>query len=239
MTRVRTGIPGFDDIIDGGLVPTSTTMVVGPSGSGKSIFGLQYLYAGATQYDEPGILVTLETRPAEIRRIATSFGWDIELAEASKTLVLIDAASSKAGLPTSEKHALRRGFDLANLAEEIYHTVEEINAKRLVIDSLHGLGLRFSDPYEIRSEIFRLSALLNELGLTSLFIYESGLSDSLELVTSGHFIPQGLVLFRVHDDGGSFNRSLIVWKLQYSSHSMNWHRFFIDENGFHVDASKR
>ncbi|MCF2135702.1 MAG: hypothetical protein K9W43_00510 [Candidatus Thorarchaeota archaeon] len=239
MSRVRTGIPGFDNLVDGGLVPGSVTMIVGPHGSGKSIFGLQYLYAGAIQFEEPGILVTLETRPADIRRAAVSFGWDIELAEASKGLVIIDAASNKAGLPTSESHALRRGFDMANLAEEIYITTKEINAKRLVIDSLYGLGLRFTDPLEVRTEVFRLSALLNELGLTSLLLSESGMSDPTNRIPEGQFVPQGLILFRINETRGSFHRSLLVWKLQYSSHSMNWHQFFIEADGFHVGAVEK
>ncbi|MHA1638492.1 MAG: ATPase domain-containing protein, partial [Candidatus Thorarchaeota archaeon] len=66
MGTIKTGIPGLDELLGGGLVEGSTTLLSGRSGSGKSVFGLQYLYEGAAQYDTPGILLTLENRPDDI-----------------------------------------------------------------------------------------------------------------------------------------------------------------------------
>ena len=63
MTRIKTGIKGLDDLVGGGFVEGSTILLSGDAGSGKTIFGLQYLFNGASKYDEPGVLVTLESRP--------------------------------------------------------------------------------------------------------------------------------------------------------------------------------
>ena len=163
MGTIKTGIPGFDDLLDGGLVEGTTTLLSGRSGSGKSVFGLQFLYEGATKFDTPGILLTLEARPDEIRKDAEQFGWDLKSLEQEGKFIIVDAASSKAGLPTSERYALRRGFDMTTLAETLYKVVEDTKASRVVIDSLSGLTLRFSEPSEVRQELFRISAFLNEL----------------------------------------------------------------------------
>ncbi len=132
MNKLRTGIPGLDDLIGGGIPEGSTTLISGRSGSGKTIFGIQYLYNGASEHDEPGILVTLEVRPNDLRAEALQFGWDLSELEKAGKITIIDAASSKAGLPTSEKFALKRGFDMEALAETIYGAIEETKAKRLI-----------------------------------------------------------------------------------------------------------
>ena len=120
MKRLCTGVTGFDSLIEGGLPEGTTTLITGPTGSGKTLFGLQYILNGASEHDEPGIYITLETRPADLRLEALQFGWDIADLEKQEHITIIDAASSKAQLPTSEKYALLRGFDMDTLAEMIY-----------------------------------------------------------------------------------------------------------------------
>ena len=87
MTKTKTGIPGFDSLVDGGFVKGNTVLVSGPSGSGKTIFGLQFLYTGVSKYDEPGVLVTLDARPPELCAEAKQFGWDLEKLVAEGTIM--------------------------------------------------------------------------------------------------------------------------------------------------------
>src|SRR4051794_35057797 len=75
--RLVTGIPGFDTISQGGVVAGRSALLVGTSGSGKTIFGLQYLAEGIRQFDEAGVLVTFEEVPEDIARNADGFGWDM------------------------------------------------------------------------------------------------------------------------------------------------------------------
>ncbi|RLI50535.1 MAG: ATPase [Candidatus Thorarchaeota archaeon] len=236
VVRVKTGIPGFDDLIAGGFLPGSAVMISGPTGSGKSIFGLQFLYYGASSLGEPGIFVTLESRPNEVRAAAQSFNWDVSTLEKKGLFIIVDAASNKAGLPTSEKHALRRGFDTTALAEEIYNIVAESGARRLVLDSLSGLGIRFSEPSEVRTEVFRITSFLNELNLTSLLISDAGIHTPQSRAGVEQYVTQGLVLLRIHDDGPSLRRSLLVWKMRHTRHDLRWHQLHIDQDGLHVGA---
>ena len=239
MGTIKTGIPGLDELLGGGLVEGSTTLLSGRSGSGKSVFGLQFLYEGATQYDSPGILLTLENRPNGIRKDALQFGWDLKALEDDGKIIIIDAASSKAGLPTSERFALRRGFDMTTLAETIYKVVDEYKAQRLVIDSLSGLTLRFGEPSEVRQELFRISALLNELEVTSLFISE--ITDPRFQSRAGveQFVVQGLITLNLTEGDGGLQRDLLVWKMQQTSHSMKKHPYVIGKKGISISKTTR
>jgi KaiC/GvpD/RAD55 family RecA-like ATPase len=239
MSRAKTGIAGLDDLIGGGLIEGSTVLLSGGTGSGKTIFGLQFLFNGAANYSEPGIYVTLETRPKDLRLEALQFGWDFEQLEKNKSIVIIDAASSKAGLPTSEKFALRRGFDIGSLAEEIYRAVDEVKARRLVFDCVSALGMKSDDPSEIRNELFRISALLRELGVTSLLISETVTPTSLSRAGVEQFVTQGLITLNLTEFSGVLKRDMLIWKMRQTSHSLKKHSFTIGKSGIHVEIPKK
>lgn len=239
MTRAKTGITGLDDLIGGGIIEGSTVLLSGQSGSGKTVFGLQFLYNGITKYNEPGVFVTLETRPDDLRSEAAQFGWNLNDLEHNNALTIIDAASGKAGLPTSEKYALRRGFDMSTLAEEIYRAIDETKAKRLVIDCISGLGIRFSEPSEVRTELFRISALLRELKVTSLFISEIIEPDSQSRAGVEQFVTQGLITLNLSEANGALKRDLLVWKMKQTTHSLKKHSFKIGKSGIEVVTKKK
>ncbi|TFG10964.1 ATPase [Candidatus Thorarchaeota archaeon] len=234
MNRVKTGIPGFDSLVKGGLIEGSTILVSGRTGTGKTIFGLQFLYHGAVKHDDHGVFVTLETRPHLLRAQAMGFGWDLKNLEDEDKIIIIDAASSKAGLPTSEKFALKRGFDITSFAEEIYQAVDHCGAKRLVIDCLSGLGLRFSEPSEVRRELHRIGSLLNEMNVTSLFLSEALNTNRQSRADVEQFVTQGLVLLDLAEHNNELQRSLLVWKMQATPHSMKRHHFEIGQRGIKI-----
>ena len=239
MNRAKTGIAGFDDLIGGGLIEGSTVLLSGGTGSGKTIFGLQFLFNGASNYAEPGVYVTLETRPNDLRLEALQFGWDFDQLEKNKSLIIIDAASSKAGLPTSEKYALRRGFDIGSLAEEIYRAVDEVKARRLVFDCVSALCMKFDNPSEVRNELFRISALLRELKVTSLLISETIEPTSLSRAGVEQFVTQGLISLNLTETNGVLKRNMLVWKMRQTSHSMKKHAFTIGKSGIEVEFPKK
>ncbi len=238
MTRTKTGISGLDELIGGGLVEGSTILVSGGTGSGKTIFGLQFLYNGVSKYDEPGVFVTIETRPRDLRLEAQQFGWDLKELEKKNAFIIVDAASSKAGLPTSEKYALRRGFDVSTLAEEIYRAVEDSKAKRLVIDCISALGMKFNDPSEVRSELFRISALLREIKVTSLLMSETIDPEAHSRAGVEQFVTQGLISLNLFEENGTLKRDLLIWKMRQTSHSLKKHIFAIGKNGIQIKSTK-
>jgi KaiC/GvpD/RAD55 family RecA-like ATPase len=239
MNRTKTGITGLDSLIGGGLIEGSTVLLSGGTGTGKTIFGLQFLFNGAANYAEPGVYVTLETRPKDLRLEALQFGWDFEQLEKNRTLIIIDAASSKAGLPTSEKFALRRGFDIGSLAEEIYRAIDEVNARRLVFDCFSALSMKYDDPSEVRNELFRISGLLRELKVTSLLLSETVEPASLSRAGVEQFVTQGLISLNLTERNGVLTRDMTVWKMRQTSHSLKKHSFTIGKAGIEVKSPKK
>ena len=87
--RVKTGIPGFDKITDGGLPKDNLVVISGDPGSGKTIFCIEFLYKGATEFDEPGVFVSLEEGKEAIIQTASIFGWDLQKLIDKKKLEII------------------------------------------------------------------------------------------------------------------------------------------------------
>jgi circadian clock protein KaiC len=95
--KLPTGIEGFDDICQGGLPIGRSTLISGTSGTGKTVFSLNFLYNGIRQFDEPGIFVTFEESPLDILRNAASFGWNLQEMVEQDKLFLLDASPDPEG----------------------------------------------------------------------------------------------------------------------------------------------
>src|SRR3990172_4878707 len=87
--RVKTGIQGLDELIAGGLKPASLTLLTGTAGTGKTILCSQFLYEGAKTFNEPGVYVTFEEPPENIKKDSLNFGWDFEELEKQKKILFV------------------------------------------------------------------------------------------------------------------------------------------------------
>ena len=145
--KLPTGIEGFDDVCRGGLPVSRSTLVSGTSGTGKTVFSLQYLHHGICNFDEPGIFVTFEESPLDIIRNAASFGWDLqELIDQNKLFVL-DAS------PDPDGQDVAGNFDLSGLIERISYAIRKYKAKRVAIDSITAVFQQYDAIYVVRREI--------------------------------------------------------------------------------------
>src|ERR1700729_3957124 len=88
LAKAPTGIPGLDEISGGGLPKGRTTIVCGGPGCGKTMLGIEFLVRGATEFDEPGVLMAFEETPQEMARNVASLGFDIEDLSRRKKLFL-------------------------------------------------------------------------------------------------------------------------------------------------------
>jgi KaiC/GvpD/RAD55 family RecA-like ATPase len=174
MTTVKTGIQGLDSLFsEGGFPLGNSILIIGGPGAGKTMFGMQYLFTGATQYEENGIFVSLLEHPEKIRKHTLKFGWDIEALGDQGKLTLIDAVTQRVKKTEIETSVAKRGLDMTHLMGILEQTVKKTDAKRVVIDAISALALSLSDIFEVRTEMLRLSLGLAELGVTTVVISEA------------------------------------------------------------------
>jgi KaiC/GvpD/RAD55 family RecA-like ATPase len=230
--RVKTGIPGFDELCGGGLVRDRSYLVSGTSGAGKSIFSTQYIYNGITRYGENGIIVATEERPEQIRENMMHFGWDLQALEEENKLAIVDACSTKIGIPSQEKYVDVRPFDIRSMMDQIINTQEEIDAKRALVDSTTSISFYLNEASRIRVELLKLSTTLEIIGLTSLMTCE--VIDEKQPSRFGveNFVTDGTfsLYYDMHDNVRT--RSVEVYKMRGSDHSKKVHPYEITKEGF-------
>lgn len=135
--RVPTGIAGFDKLISGGFPENFVVLLAGTPGTGKSIFSLEYLYNGASVFNEKGVYITLEQPVEDLKKQALQFGWDFDVLEQEGKVIMkrIDALS------------------VEETVKAVAKIVHEVNAKRLVVDSLSGMKALISIQSELLSQV--------------------------------------------------------------------------------------
>lgn len=222
MERVRTGISGFDELLLGGVPKGSNVLVSGGTGSGKTIFSMQYIYSGAKDYDESGLFVTVEGNLRNIMWNMESFGWDIKPLQDQNKLNIYKL---NMGLIRDEKLLERK---IENELDEIAAQVESINAERLVIDSTTALG-SWMPPNLIRSTLYDFLDRLKDLNCTTFIVSEVPGKQEERFSTFGveEFISDGVVALYFTPP----NRSIFVRKMRGTKHSKNAHPFEITERG--------
>ncbi|WP_456475300.1 ATPase domain-containing protein [Candidatus Pyrohabitans sp.] len=233
MDVVRTGIPGLDNLFAAGGFPKGNTiLLIGGPGSGKSIFGMQYVYAGITEYDEPGIFITFEETPEKIRRNMRAFGWELEELESKEMLIIMDAVTYRISGDVDEE-TLRSGLDVDNLIANLDDAISAIGAERVVIDSLSVMGLYAHDEFEKRTKLLRLSNLLSMRNVTSLVITEASSADiGIKEFPIESFIFDGVLSLRL--DTETQDRKISIRKMRGTKHVIGSFKFSINPDGIEL-----
>ena len=235
MNRITTGISGFDDLIEGGLPEGRSFLISGGTGTGKTIFAIQFLINGAMQ-GEPGVYLTLDERPDLIREDMLRFGWNIRQLEDQGQLKIIDGTIAKLGIPSDEEFSLpATGFDLDKLLLELMRTIKKIKAKRVVIDSIPALGMNFENEHEIRKAILKIVYLLARAGVTTLLTTEVN-EGSKQFGKYGveEFVSDGVIVLHYMGIGTQSNRTLHIRKMRATKHSEDLHPLEITNTGIKI-----
>ena len=199
----ETGIDDLDRILGGGLVRNSTTLVSGNPGTGKSILGLQFVYNGVTEFDERGIYLTFEEDASDLRQAAESLGFDrwAELVADGEILV-------------HDKRELLQENDLSATVDLLLEDLEADDYDRLVLDSLTMFQLFFEDQQEKRTYLLKFSDILQDNGLTSLFVNEQGGMFPETEVGLENFLTEGNIYLIQAPTEGGVNRYVWVAKMR-------------------------
>lgn len=167
--KTPTGIRGLDEVLNGGVPAGGLTLLSGGPGTGKTLFGLEFLVRGALT-GRPGIMLTFEEREEALRRYASMFGWDTTPLEQQGLLSLIGARFDPDGLLSGD-------FDLGSILAILRHKTEALQSKQMVIDA-PDVFLRLLDSHsKERAELYKLQAWLRDHGQTALMTVKAGGED--------------------------------------------------------------
>ena len=227
LSKAPTGIPGLDEVTDGGLPRGRTTLLCGGPGCGKTLMALQFLVRGAVDGGEPGVFVAFEESPAELAQNVASLGWDLKDLQA-RGLLAIDH------IRISEGEIVETGaWDLEGLFIRLGAAIESVGASRVVLDTVEALFGPLGDELTLRSELRRLFRWLNDRGVTAIVTGERG-EGTLTRHGLEEYVSDCVVLLdhRVHDQIST--RRLRVVKYRGSHHGPDEYPFLIDRKGFSV-----
>ena len=222
-----TGIDGFDELTLGGLPTGRPTLVCGTAGCGKTLFASTFLLNGASTYNEPGVFVTFEERPVDIVSNVASLGFDLQqMIDEGKILI------EHIAIDPSEVAEIGE-YDLEGLFLRLELALDQIGAKRIVLDTIESLFSAFTNPAILRAEIRRLFDWLKERGITAIITGERG-DGSLTRQGLEEYVSDCVILLdhRVHNQIST--RRLRIVKYRGTAHATNEIPFLIDRDGFSV-----
>ena len=226
--------------MEGGFPRNSRILICGGTGSGKTILCLQYLVNGAVKYGEHGVYISLEEPLQEVRRNALRFGWDLAKLEKDGKITLIDAITNRLDLLDPDKWSGRESIqNVIGIVDDIAAAVETGSARRLVIDSIPGIGL-FTNPEIIRAILVRINTFIRNLQCTTLMTTETieG-SGGLSRFGVEEFLATGVVFLAVESNGNELKRKLVIRKMRGAKHSLKEYELVITEQGIVVMPIQR
>jgi circadian clock protein KaiC len=227
ISKSLTGIVGFDDLTLGGLPSGRPTLVCGTAGCGKTLFASTFLLNGARDHDEPGVFVTFEERPIDIVNNVASLGFDVQgLIDEGKLYI------EHIAIDPSELEEIG-DYDLEGLFLRLELAIDQVGAKRIVLDTIESLFSAFTNPAILRAEIRRLFDWLKDKGLTTIITGERG-DGSLTRQGLEEYVSDCVILLdhRVHNQIST--RRLRIVKYRGTAHGTNEVPFLIDQDGFSV-----
>ncbi len=231
LQKHETGIEGLDHVSQGGIPKGRTTLVSGTAGSAKTILAGQFLVQGIRQYQEPGVFVTFEETPDDIRQNMLGFGWDVDAFEAAGHWQFVDASPE-----FGSERIIAGDYDLGALVARVEHAVNACDAKRVVIDSIGPIFAQFPNVTTVRSELLRIAQVLKRLGVTSIMTAERT-EDFGPIARYGieEFVSDNVVILRNVLEDEKRRRTIEILKLRGAPHSKGEYPFtIVPDSGIEV-----
>jgi circadian clock protein KaiC len=205
---IKTGIAGLDEILLGGIPRSNVVLVQGETGTGKTMFGTEFIYRGIVEFDEPGMIVVFETSAQKLMRDAATMGWDLEALQTRNKLQIVFTS------PEVLEQEVRSPDSL------LLETAAEIGARRIFID---GIGLlnhsatvvtpHNSTPGSYRELLQQVIEALSREKLTTLISHEAGNStDRQSTLEAAGFLADTVIRLSAETASGRIHRSIEIVK---------------------------
>jgi len=227
LRKVPTGISGFDEITEGGLPAGRPTLVCGAAGCGKTLFSIEFLVRGASQYNEPGVFIAFEEKAEELTVNVASMGFDLQKLQKDKLIALDHVRIEKSEIEETGE------YDLDGLFIRLGHAIDSIGAKRVVLDTIESLFSGLTNQAIIRAELRRLFEWLKEKGVTAIITGERG-DGTLTRQGLEEYVSDCVILLDNRVVNQISTRLLRIVKYRGSQHGTNEYPFLINGEGISV-----
>jgi len=227
LLKSPTGIQGFDEITGGGLPTGRPTLVCGGAGCGKTLFGMEFLVRGTTQFNEPGVFMSFEETNEELIKNVASLGFDLEDLIKHKKIALDHVHVERSEIEETGE------YDLEGLFIRLNYAIDSIGAKRVVLDTIESLFAGLPNQLILRAELRRLFRWLKEKGVTAIITGERG-EETLTRQGLEEYVSDCVIMLDHRVNEQTSTRRLRVVKYRGSMHGTNEYPFLIDENGVSV-----
>jgi circadian clock protein KaiC len=221
--RVETGVKGLDSLLHGGVWRGSTTLIAGPTGSGKTMLGLQFAVAGA-RGGESSLYVNFQENPTQLGHVLQALA--PETASENSKLHLLYVSSVE--------------LQIDRIIVDIFQRIDEYGIRRIVIDAIGDLSMAAADPQRIHNFLYALVQRLTVLGVTTFFVLEDTIHGPLESPAGPadfsrlSYMCDNLILLEV-ERGDRLRRRISVYKTRGSAHDEETRDMTIAAGGVHVE----
>lgn len=227
LPKSPTGIPGMDEITGGGLPKGRPTLVAGAAGSGKTLFAMEFLVNGATQYDEPGVFVAFEENTEDLAQNVASLGFDLKKLGRQKKLIVDHVRVERSEIEETGD------YDLEGLFIRLGHAIDSISAKRVVLDTIEVLFSALSNQGILRAELHRLFRWLKDKGVTAVITAERG-NGAMTRFGLEEYVADCVITLDHRVNEQVSTRRLRIVKYRGSLHGTNEYPFLIGRHGISV-----
>jgi circadian clock protein KaiC len=227
MLKTPTGISGLDEITGGGLPKGRPTLICGDAGSGKTVFSIEFIVKGATEYNEPGVFVAFEEKSEELAVNVASLGFDLNKLIAEKKIRIDHVHIDRSEIEETGE------YDLDGLFIRLGYAIDSIGAKRVVLDTIENLFAGLSNHGILRAELRRLFSWLKEKGVTAIITGEKG-DGKLTRQGLEEYVSDCVILLDHRIENQISTRRLRIVKYRGSVHGTNEYPFLIDNDGISV-----
>lgn len=224
--RIKTGIAGLDEMLDGGFLPNSANLIEGAPGTGKTTIAMQFVYNGITKYGENGLIISFEEFPVQYYHDAAQFGWDLKKLEEEGKLRIIFSNPATILQEISEMNS------------ELTNIIKELKIKRVTIDSISHFESLTQNVVELREIEKQIVNGFKREGVTTIFIRENDsiLGRIASMNSKIPFVVDSYILLRYVEIDSEIQKALTIFKMRGSDHKKDIRRYKCNKNGIEVES---
>jgi len=227
LEKTPSGIKGLDGITEGGLPKGRPALVSGGPGCGKTLFAMEFVVRGITEYNEPGVFVAFEEKIDDLKKNFKSMGFDLEDLIVKKKLVLDHIFIDRSEIEETGE------YNLEGLFIRLGSLIDEVGAKRIAIDTLEAIFSGFSNEAILRSELRRLFLWLKDKGITAVVTGERG-DRTITKYGLEEYVADCVITLDHRVVNQIATRRLRVVKYRGSLHGTDEYPFLISSDGISV-----